>query len=101
MNGGYVMKINKNELHSMINQIDDDLLREAQEGYGREKSHMMQRIIPVAACILIMISGIVGAALKNGVAQQYISPVWTAWSDRPLLELLSAQKRHLSIDSTY
>ena len=60
------MKINKNELHSMINQIDDDLLREAQEGYGREKSHMMQRIIPVAACILIMISGIVGAALKNG-----------------------------------
>ena len=59
------MKINKNELHSMINQIDDDLLREAQEGYGREKSHMMQRIIPVAACILIMISGIVGAALKN------------------------------------
>ena len=64
------MKINKNELHSMINQIDDDLLREAQEGYGREKSHMMQRIIPVAACILIMISGIVGAALKNGVVDQ-------------------------------
>ena len=47
------MKINKNELHSMINQIDDDLLREAQEGYVREKSHMMQRIIPVRHVFLL------------------------------------------------
>ena len=91
------MKINKNELHSMINQIDDDLLREAQEGYGREKSHMMQRIIPVAACILIMISGIVGAALKNGVVDQ-IDSASRSGSATSVTETVAAAKDVKTID---
>ena len=91
------MKINKNELHSMINQIDDDLLREAQEGYGREKSHMMQRIILVAACILIMISGIVGAALKNGVVDQ-IDSASRSGSATSVTETVAAAKDVKTID---
>ena len=59
------MKINKNELMHMINQIDDDLLNEAAEEYKTFNSSVWKRVIPVAACIALLVLGAAASVLKN------------------------------------
>lgn len=61
------MRINKNELQSMINQIDDDLLEEAMGSYPSHNTGFLTRIIPAAACVILLISSIAVAVFKNGV----------------------------------
>lgn len=61
------MRINKNELQSMINQIDDDLLEEAMGSYPSHNTGFLTRIIPAAASVILLISSIAVAVFKNGV----------------------------------
>lgn len=59
------MKMNKNELMHMINQIDDDLLNEAAEEYKTFNSSVWKRVIPIAACIALLVLGAAASVLKN------------------------------------
>ena len=59
------MKINKEELRRMINQIDDDLLYEAAEEYHTSYLGSWKRVIPVAACIALLILSAAVAVLRN------------------------------------
>lgn len=61
------MKLNENELKHMINQIDDDLLNEAAGEYNTRNPGAWKRVIPVAACIILLISGAAISVLKNGI----------------------------------
>lgn len=62
------MKMNKNELQIMINQIDEELLNEANNDYGTRNSLILRRIVPVAACVILLISATAAAVLKNGIS---------------------------------
>lgn len=59
------MKINKEELMCMINQIDDDLLYEAAEEYHTSHFGSWKRVIPVAACITLLVLGAAISVLRN------------------------------------
>lgn len=59
------MKLNENELKHMINQIDDDLLNEAAGEYNTRNPGAWKRVIPVAACIILLISGAAISVLKK------------------------------------
>lgn len=59
------MKINKEELTRMINQIDDDLLYEAAEEYHTSHFSSWKRVIPVAACITLLVLGAAVSVLRN------------------------------------
>lgn len=59
------MKMNKDELMHMINQIDDDLLYEAAEEYHTPNFSSWKRVIPVAACITLLVLGAAVSVLRN------------------------------------
>lgn len=59
------MKINKKELTHMISQIDDDLLYEAAEEYHTSHLGSWKRVIPVAACITLLVLGAAVSVLRN------------------------------------
>lgn len=59
------MKMNKEELTRMINQIDDDLLYEAAEEYHTSHLGSWKRVIPVAACITLLVLGAAVSVLRN------------------------------------
>lgn len=59
------MKMNKEELLRMINQIDDDLLYEAAEEYHTSHFSSWKRVIPVAACITLLVLGAAVSVLRN------------------------------------
>jgi len=65
LNRRIIMKMNKNELTHMINQIDDDLLYEATEEYRIPHFCGWKRVIPVAACITLLVLGAAVSVLRN------------------------------------
>lgn len=61
------MKINKSELERMINQIDDDLLHEAAGECNKRNFGVWKRVVPAAACIILLVSGTAISALRNSI----------------------------------
>lgn len=59
------MKLNRNELHCMIDQIDEELLKEAEEGYQAHHLGRLQRILPATGCIILLV-GITASLMVKG-----------------------------------